>query len=216
MYTGDKDELYFIMSITQDNYANMLKRLDTKSKFSNFVLTYYSIALIVYAITGKFFPQIYNTLISDYFNIIISIVVLAYSISNSNANYQERKRNAENILNDVKGLKRELADSDIKVISESYQKITYGAEYRSDVDFFRTVKQRCKQLDIRWYLFKHDLNKIENNIEESKLKKYQKIANYLSEISPFFQQLKIICDYLLMLLILIMPVAIFAICILIP
>ena len=45
-----KDKMYEIMDMTQCNQANMLKRLDRISKFSNFVLIYYSIVLIIYAL----------------------------------------------------------------------------------------------------------------------------------------------------------------------
>ena len=42
-----KDKMYEIMDMTQCNQANMLKRLDRISKFSNFVLIYYSIVQIL-------------------------------------------------------------------------------------------------------------------------------------------------------------------------
>lgn len=68
-----KDKMYEIMDMTQCNQANMLKRLDRISKFSNFVLIYYSIVLIIYALTVIYFPKYYNSELSEYFSIIISI-----------------------------------------------------------------------------------------------------------------------------------------------
>ena len=59
-----KDKMYEIMDMTQCNQANMLKRLDRISKFSNFVLIYYSIVLIIYALTVIYFKKYYNSELS--------------------------------------------------------------------------------------------------------------------------------------------------------
>ena len=48
----DVDRMYDRMETTQCNYDNMLKRLLRKKQFSNFVITYYSIALIIYSLTA--------------------------------------------------------------------------------------------------------------------------------------------------------------------
>ena len=205
----NKDIIYDIMSITQDNYGNMLKRLDRNAKFSNLVLIYYSIALIIYSITAKFFPKLYCGELSGYFSIIISVVVLAYSLINSNANYQERKKNAENVLNKIKDLKRDYRrEKDGKKkekIYIQYKKITNESEYRSDVDFFRTIKQRCKKNHMKWY-------KVSFHAGETKLQKEKKIEEYLCEISPFVEEFKLICDYLLRVIIMFLPVVLFIIC----
>ena len=92
-----REKMYDIMNTTQSNYSNMLKRLQRRKMFSNFVITYYSIALIVYSLTAKFFPKIFNENISNYFNIILSIVVLTYSLIIANAKYSERIHSAERI-----------------------------------------------------------------------------------------------------------------------
>ena len=54
------DRMYDRMEITQCNYDNMLKRLLRKKQFSNFVITYYSIALIIYSLTAGCFPLLYH------------------------------------------------------------------------------------------------------------------------------------------------------------
>ena len=46
-----KDKWKKIMDTTQNNYANMIKRLTRKSKVSNFTLIYYSIFLIISSLT---------------------------------------------------------------------------------------------------------------------------------------------------------------------
>lgn len=47
----NRDKYYRIMDRTQSNYANQLKRISKDAKRSDFILIYYSMALIVY--TGK-------------------------------------------------------------------------------------------------------------------------------------------------------------------
>ena len=98
------------MDTTQVNYANMVKRLTLKKKFSNFMLIYYSIFLIIYSLTSKFYPQYFKVELSSYFGRIISIIVLVYSLINSSANYSERISSAGLVLNRVKDIKRELTD----------------------------------------------------------------------------------------------------------
>ena len=94
-----------IMNTTQSNYSNMLKRLQSKKTFSNFVITYYSIALIVYSLTAEFYSDIFDVKLSSYFNIILSVVVLTYSLIITNAKYSERIQAAEKVLNEVKAKK---------------------------------------------------------------------------------------------------------------
>lgn len=208
-----KDKLFDIIDTTQMNYANMLKRLDRKAKFSNFVAIYYSIALIVYSLTVKYYSDFYDENLSSYFSIIISIVILAYSIVNSNANYSERIKNAEYILNSTKTLKRELTDNNLDDIKKKYDEIMNKAEYRSDVDFFRTLKQKSKEYGIHWFLYRMDIKNKKNEPEyKAMTDKLDKLNNYLSEISPINQQINIIFDYVLSGVIYIMPVFIFLIC----
>ena len=67
------------------------------------------------------------------------------------------------------------------------------AEYRSEVDFFRTLKQKCREYNIRWYKYKKDLSSNRNSTNEME---YDKINNYLSENFPFIQQSKILIEYI--------------------
>lgn len=91
----------------------MLKRLDKNSKFSSFVLIYYSIVLIIYSLTSLYFPKYYDEILSGYFSIIISVVILAFSIINGNLKYSERIKATESTLNAIKVLKRELTDENL-------------------------------------------------------------------------------------------------------
>lgn len=203
----DKTKIYDIMNTTQNNYSNMLKRLQLKKSFSNFVVTYYSIALIVYSLTAEFFPSIFDVKLSSYFNIILSIVVLVYSLIITNAKYSERIQSAERVLNEVKSKKRELkTDENAMEKLKEYEIIMSKAEYRSELDFFHTLKQKCKKYDVRWYNYKRDLEKVPDIEERERLKEY------LSENFPLNQQLIIVLQHIWEGIILIIPVVLFILC----
>lgn len=203
---NDKNKMYDIMNTTQSNYSNMLKRLQIRKSFSNFVITYYSITLIVYTLTAEFFPDKFNTELSNYFNIILSIVVLTYSLIITNAKYSERIQAAERVLNEVKAKKRELAEGNVAEKRKEYENIMSKAEYRSEIDFFRTLKQKCKKNDVCWLRYKKGLEKMEDRDEADKLKEY------LSENFPLTQQLKIFLQYVGEGIIVIIPIFIFILC----
>ena len=203
---NDKNKMYDIMNTTQSNYSNMLKRLQAQKAFSNFVITYYSIALIVYSLTAEFFPGIFDTELSSYFNIILSVVVLNYSLIITNAKYSERIQAAARVLNEVKAKKRELSDDNIIEKRREYENIVAKAEYRSEIDFFRTLKQKCKENDIRLICYKKDLKKMEDRNEAEKLK------GYLSENFLLTQQIKILLQYIWHGIIVIVPIILFILC----
>lgn len=200
----NKDKVFDIMEITQNNYSNMLKRLTRKDRFSNFVLVYYSICIIVYSLTTEFFPSSINVKLSSYFNIILSIVVLVYSLINGSAKYSERIHMAEKVLNSVKAKKRDLNDENVDHIRSEYEQIMSKAEYRDEVDFFRTLKQKCKEKNVRWYCYKKDLEKGSDNDKELK-----SLNNYLSENFPYMQQAKICFEYLGYAFVIIIPIILF-------
>ena len=200
---NDKNKMYDIMNTTQSNYSNMLKRLQIRKSFSNFVITYYSITLIVYTLTAEFFPDKFNTELSNYFNIILSIVVLTYSLIITNAKYSERIQAAERVLNEVKTKKRELIECNVAEKRKEYENIMSKAEYRSEIDFFRTLKKKCKKNDVCWLRYKKGLEKMQDRDEADKLKEY------LSENFPLTQQLKICLQYVGEGIIVIIPISIF-------
>ena len=82
------------------------------------------------------------------------------------------------------------------------------AEYRTDIDFFRTLKQKCKKNSICWLFYKPGIKKLRKTDEEEA----EKLNGYLSENFPLTQQLAIILQYLWGAIIIIIPVALFATC----
>lgn len=120
---------------TLNNYVNMKKRLEMNNMFSNFILTYYSISLIIYSITPKYFKN-YNSHLSEYFSLIFSIVLLAFSLVNSNAKYTERIKKLHDSINKLKTLKREQYTEEFK---SKYDEIVNNNEMRKDQDFYITI-----------------------------------------------------------------------------
>lgn len=62
----------------------------------------------MYSLTAEFFTDIFDEKISSYFNIILSVVVLTYSLIITNAKYSERIQIAERVMNEVKSKKEDL------------------------------------------------------------------------------------------------------------
>lgn len=203
----DPDKIYDIMNTTQSNYSNMLKRLQSKKTFSNFVITYYSISLIVYSLTAEFYSDIFDVKLSSYFNIILSVVVLTYSLIITNAKYSERIQAAEKVLNEVKAKKRMLTKDTVKDVSIEYEKIMSKAEYRSEIDFFRTLKQKCKKYGVHWYRWNKGFE-----WDGIKLEEVERMQEYLGENFPIIQQIKIVFGYVWQGVIIGIPIVIFVFC----
>lgn len=104
----NRDKYYRIMDVTQSNYANQWKRLSKDSKRADFILIYYSLAIFVYSLTDILYPNLLDKSWASYTGLILSVVVLIYSIINSKAGYPERITKIQDALNVVKRLKREV------------------------------------------------------------------------------------------------------------
>ena len=204
----DKEKWKKIMDTTQSNYANMIKRLTRKSKFSNFILIYYSIFLIITTLTCKYFIDYYNVILSEYFSIILSIVVLAYSIINSNANYSVRIHILENSLNELKNLKRELDQADLQECVCKYNNMTDKTERREDIDFFNTVRSLAKLYDVS--ILTKKVKKVSKDNDKEKV---DVVLGYLSEISVLMAITKIVIEYLWYIIVIFIPIIMFVICI---
>lgn len=196
-----------IMDTTQSNYANMIKRLDRRNKVSNYVLIYYSIFLIAITLTGKYFPKYFSTILGEYFGILLSIIMLAYSLVNNSANYSVRISKIEEALNKLKTIKREINNENIDTYKEKYYAITDTTERREDVDFFVTVKHLCKEYNMS-VLTKKIKDKNHIGFDEQ-----EKVVNdYVSEINIYLEESKIIFEYIWYGVLFFTPMLIFALC----
>ena len=202
-------KLSSIMDMTHLNYGNMIKRLSGKRRFSDFILPYYSIALIIFSLTALVYPKAINTTLTTYFSIVISIVVLVYSITNGQAHYGTRIQKAEKIMLSIKNLQREINDSNAEEKKKEYDVVMGNAEFRSDMDFFKSVKQRCGRKGLNWFKIKYS-KKYCLQVEDKEF--YYKMKEYLGEMNPLFLQMEIILSFLLNCVIVLIPIAILILC----
>jgi len=214
----DASKFRKIIETTLSNYANMVKRLERKKNVSEFVLTYYSVFLIITTLTGKYFSNYYNAAVSDYFNIILSVIVLIYSLIIKNANYSTRISSIMDSLNKLKSIKREVDDDSLEACNKKYNEIVDKTERRDDVDFFISVKNLCKSYEINWFTKKHKRSakkQAVNIVDKEEYDRQEKIVKgYVSEINVIAQQSKILFEYIWYVILFIIPIVLMVICVL--
>ena len=147
---------------------------------------------------------------SSYFGIILSVVVLAYSLIISNAKYTERAQRAEEVLKCLESIIRELTEENFKEKYEESNKIIQKAEYRSEMDYFKTVNHLCKENDVRWYYYKRDLEKYNTTSEKCEIAR--KLNGFLSSTTPFIQYIRIVFQRIWKTIIYVVPVILFIVC----
>ena len=198
----DKEKWLKVCNTTLCNYINMEKRLSENKKLSDFVLAYYSLFFIINSLTAVYF-DLYNDKLCEYFGIILSVIMLAYSFINSNANYTRRIDIITNAINELKTLKRTpFPDENIEIFVNKYNDIVDGVEFRNDIDFFRTIKSKCKEEGIKWY----------SKFNTNSSKEREQLKNYLSEISPFYLQMKIVLTFFSKIIVVILPPMVIMLC----
>ena len=204
----DQNEWKVICETTLSNLSNMQRRFKTRRYFSDFFLVYYSVFMIVNTITIFYFEDTYNGYLGGYFNLILSICLLAFSLISSNAHYPERLQKVEKAIHEVKTIKREFGTNGccLKDQKEIYYKAIDGIEIRSDIDFFRTIKQQCLANNAKWYK-PETVCAISDGIYK------RKISKYLSEINPYITWLKIIINVLCYMALILLPVTLIIICV---
>lgn len=184
-----------ICSITLENYLNMKKRLEFKDNFSKFILTYYSVFLIILGITGNY-VETFNKSLGEYVGILFSVVLLAYSLINSNAKYEIRIFNIEKSINILKSLKR---DEEILLdkFKEKYDTVVNNTEMRSDRDFYKTIKSLYRKKDegILKFIFNLDVKDMNKDIEK-----------YRADLNVFYHLLFNLSERLLIASIIIVPI----------
>lgn len=211
----DEKKWYRIIDNAQSNYAYQLKRLSKNDKRANFILIYYSLSLVVYNLTLKYFPSLLNADMASYFGVVLSVIVLIYSIINSNSRYPERITAVQQGLNKMKSLKRRLGlEGEFDNVREEYEKVVNSIEIRDDIDFYYTVCHLCKVYGIDCFTGKDvknppdSLPKNKGDITEIK----NEIRGYISELYPVSQEIYIISLKVWHVLLYLAPVLIFLFC----
>lgn len=196
-----------ICNTSLSNYSNMERRLSSQKKKAEFLLVYYSLFLIINSITIIYFKNEYDSNLGEYFGLILSIVLLAVSLIISNAHYAERINRVTQAIHKLKTIKRDILDSNqFDFAKKTYYEVVDSTELRSEIDFFRTIKQLCKSEGLRWF---------NNNLrcnDDSMSKIQHKISRYLCEINPFLLQVRIISSAVLDFIIFTIPCVIFVTC----
>lgn len=210
----DETKWYRIIDNAQSNYAYQLKRLSKNDQRANFILIYYSLSLLVYSLTVKFFPSLLNADTTSFFGIVLSIIILIYSIINSNSRYPERIAAVQQGLNKMKSLKRRLkSDGEFDKVREEYEKVVNGTEMRDDTDFYYTVCHLCKEYGIKRFSGKDVKNPPappSNRGDIITIK--SEIRGYISELNPFLQVINIISRNAWHIILYLAPVLIFLFC----
>lgn len=211
----DATKWYRIIDNAQSNYAYQLKRLSRNDKRANFILIYYSVSLVVYSLTVKYFPLFLSTDMASYFGIILSIIVLIYSLVNSNSRYPERIAKVQQGLNKMKSLKRKIGKkNELEGVIEEYEKVVNSIEIRDDIDFYYTVKHLCKEYGV-CMLTGRDVKKLPNPLSGNRgdvnvIK--GEIRGYISELNPIGKIAHILLLDLWYILLYLAPILIFLTC----
>lgn len=188
-----------ICEITTENYINMKKRLSIKDKFSKFILTYYSIFLIFLGVSGNYIKT-YDKTLSDYTGILLSIILLAYSLVNSNSCYEIRVYKLEKIINELRRLRRKKSITS-EEFAKNYDSIIINGEMREDRDFYITVKELYKKRGEKKITFLINGNVLQGN---ENLKKYRDqlsiTRNFIQNGFEFIQKLVILSIPIILIL----------------
>lgn len=150
----NRDKYYRIMDRTQSNYANQLKRISKDAKRSDFILIYYSMALIVYALSAEFYPGLFDSTWTSYSSIILSTIVLIYSIVNSKAGYPERISKIQTAL--VEQKTSDIIDTESLGESENKFKVKDYFDYSFVSEFGKWIKlflEDCKYPNLTSLIF---------------------------------------------------------------
>ena len=147
--------------------------------------------------------------VSSYFNIIMSVVVLVYSLVNGNARYDNRISTIKEAIDAVKREKRslQLGNTTVEEAREKYDRIIESTEYREDIDFFVTVKLLCKKYEVSWWRIPH-VSSTEVSTDQ------KRVMNYLHELNPYFLQCRIVFEFVGYVALIAVPIVIFGLCIL--
>lgn len=191
--------------MAQLNFANQYKRLSKNDKRASYIIVYYSIVLIIYSLSIHFYPDRFDNTWINYCNIIVSIIVLVYSIINSKADYANRASKISAALNTVKGLKRDVGrlkdqtqekggeelSAEFLKIKEEYDSLANSVEVRDDLDFYYTIRSLCKKYNTSAFNSKKR-KETKNNLAEEQLEQFKELEGYIAENNPLMQCMHIV------------------------
>lgn len=122
-------------------YENMIGRLERKSRVYNFLLIYYSIILIAYSLVAFIFSKAINPYLLPFCNIMISVVMLIFSVINNLANYQERIKKISKSKEEIEKTLVNEGDSITNEAQLLYHQIVNNTEKASQEDINAVDKE---------------------------------------------------------------------------
>ena len=208
---------YDALETTLSNYINMRNRIYRQQSFSELILIYYSFMLILNSLTLKYF--IYNSELSSYFGIALSILILTYSLINNASGYAVRVYDIDRAILKLRKLRRG-DPRDIEKIKNVYYEIMDNCEMREDIDFFETLCKRCRKFGCHFIYYKILFHKCSKNIDpldninQKHTCTYDKnLIRYFGEINTFLLLASNTMAIMKYIFLLILPLLMFALCV---
>lgn len=223
----DTKGLQDTLHVTKSTYTNMARRLEQRKKFTDFILLYYSASLLILLITSKFLP-IFDEEISRYLSIILLVVVVVYATINRYANYESRMQSTYQLVNRIEIILQGVNATNQDLKRMEFVNLLENAGGTERVDSFLTMKTRCAERGINWFLMcvdsegtkadwldrkKYDSNKGHRTIaQEVAEEEINQLYSDLLEVNPMMQQIKIVGAAIWKVFLAILPIVVAVIC----
>lgn len=231
MFEIDTKGLQDTLHVTKSTYTNLARRLEQRKKFTDFILLYYSASLLILLITSKFFP-IFDEEISRYLSIVLLVVVVIYATINRYANYDSRMQSTYQLVSRIEIILQGVNATNHDLKRMEFVNLMENAGSVERIDSFRTMKTRCAERGLNWFLMwvdpegtkvdwvdrkKSALSKghraiAEDLAEEQALEEINQICSDLLEVSPMMQQIKIIGDGVWKVFLAVLPIVVAFVC----
>lgn len=227
----DTKGLQDTLHVTKSTYTNLARRFEQRKKFTDFILLYYSASLLILLITSKLFP-VFDVEISRYLSIVMLVVVVVYATINRYANYDSRMQSIYQMVNRLEIILQGVNATNQELKRMEFVNLMKNARSTERVDSFRTMKTRCAERGISWFLMwvdsegtkadwldkkKTASNKIhrttaEEVAQEQDLEEINQLCSDLLEVSPMMQQIKIMGEGIWKAFLAVLPIVVAVAC----
>lgn len=217
----DPNKLYRTINITQYNYSFQLRRLEGDQKRAENILIYYSLALIILSLTAWYYVEVFDARWASFSGVILSTILLSYSILSGKADYSTRISKLQHALSDIKRLKRELGNGiskneaekyddtdEYKSLRKEYEEIIKTAEARKEEDFFWTVRLIARMNGYSYYSAKLKNELLANDLDRDER---MEIIGYIQELTPILMWIRISVKKIMHIVVYVIPFFVFLI-----
>ena len=124
-------------------YEVMIARIERTAKISNYLLIYYSVILIMFSLLTVFFQKAISPQLISFFNLLISIVMLVFTVINNLADYQKRIQKIQISKAELDDLLIRCGDCiDTPEIRLKYNEIVRNTERETKVDIQKAENKK--------------------------------------------------------------------------